>query len=130
MNILERIKTGNWPLLKALSLRFGKKITKFDITKDRAMQLIGDTDIKVLDVRTPKEIEKVESLVEDAININFYKDFEKHVAKLDKNEEYLVVCSGGVRSRKACSIMEEQGFNNLYSLQGGMDSIKECGTWK
>ena len=92
------------------------------------MQLIGDTDIKVLDVRTPKEIEKVESLVEDAININFYKDFEKHVAKLDKNEEYLVVCSGGVRSRKACSIMEEQGFNNLYSLQGGMDSIKECGT--
>lgn len=92
------------------------------------MQLIGDTDIKVLDVRTPEEIKKVESLVEDAININFYKDFEKHVAKLDKNEEYLVVCSGGVRSRKACSIMEEQGFNSLYSLKGGMDSIKECGT--
>lgn len=92
------------------------------------MELIGDTDIRVLDVRTPEEIEKVEPIVEDAININFYTDFKEQVDKLDKTEEYLVICSGGVRSRKACSIMEEQGFNKLYSLKGGMDSIKECGT--
>ncbi|WP_281834728.1 rhodanese-like domain-containing protein [Propionigenium maris] len=96
--------------------------------KEKAMELIGETDIVVLDVRTPDEIAKVESLVEDAVNINFYENFEEEVDKLNREDDYLVVCSGGIRSRKACSIMEEKGFKTLYSLKGGMDSFKECNT--
>lgn len=96
--------------------------------KERAMELIGDTDIIVLDIRTPEEIAKVESLVEDALNINFYENFEAEVEKLNREDEYLVVCSGGVRSRKACSLMEKMGFKNLYSLKDGMGAFKECNT--
>ncbi len=92
------------------------------------MELIGDTDIVVLDVRTPDEIAKVPSLVEDAVNINFYENFETEVDRLNREDDYLVVCSGGIRSRKACSIMEKKGFKTLYSLKGGMDSFKECNT--
>jgi len=129
MNIWKRIKSGNWPLLKALSLRFGKQVTKFDVEKERAMELIGDTDIVVLDIRTPDEIAKVEPLVEDAVNINFYENFEEEVAKLNREDDYLVVCSGGIRSRKACALMEEQGFKKIYSLKGGMGAFKDCNTW-
>lgn len=96
--------------------------------KEKAMELIGETEIKVLDIRTPDEISKVESLVEDALNINFYEDFETEVAKLQREDEYLVVCSGGVRSRKACSLMEGMGFKSVYSLKGGMGAFKECNT--
>ena len=92
------------------------------------MELIGDTDIVVLDIRTHDEIAKVEPLVEDALNINFYENFEVEVDKLNKEDDYLVVCSGGIRSRKACSIMEEKGFKKVYSLKGGMDAFKECNT--
>ena len=92
------------------------------------MELIGDTDIVVLDIRTPDEIAKVEPLVEDAVNINFYENFEEEVAKLNREDDYLVVCSGGIRSRKACSLMEEQGFKKVYSLKGGMGAFKDCNT--
>lgn len=42
MSILEKIKSGNWPLLKVLRLRLFKKDKKNDVSKKNNLK--GDTN--------------------------------------------------------------------------------------
>ncbi len=130
MNIIERIRSGNWPLLKILRLRFGRSYRKYDISKEEVFKLLEDDDTKVIDVRTSAEIEKQESLVEDAISIDYSdKDFLKKISKLPKDATYIVTWSGGIRARGACQKMTELGFERVYNLKGGLNIFNECGTW-
>lgn len=80
-------------LFKDISLKL-KSMTgsKFDLTKEQAMELIADENVRVLDVRTQEEIDKVEPLVEDAILIDFHSpDFEDRLMELPLEDTYLVV---------------------------------------
>lgn len=130
MNIFKRIKNGDWPLLKILGLRLKKDSKRFDITKEKVFELLEDDSNKVLDVRTPKEIEETEPLVEDAILIDYKSpNFKDTVSKLPKEDIYIVICSGGIRSRGACEIMDSLGFKNIYSLEGGLSKIDDCNAW-
>lgn len=81
-------------LLKNLSMHLKGKpsSSKYDVSKEQAMELLGDDNVRVLDVRTPKEIAKVEPLVEDAILMDFYEDdFKDRLSTLDREDTYLVV---------------------------------------
>lgn len=75
----------------------------------------------VLDVRTPQEYEA--SHINDAININIYdEDFRDQVAELDKERIYVVHCAANTqngRSEKSLAILQELGFQNLVSMDGG-----------
>ncbi|MDH3648636.1 MAG: rhodanese-like domain-containing protein [Saprospiraceae bacterium] len=78
-------------------------------------------DAVVLDVRRPDEtaLGKIEGAVE--INV-LEEDFVEKLAELDKAQTYLVYCRSGRRSVTACNIMAEQGFGNLYNLEGGYNA--------
>jgi len=53
--------------------------------------------------------------------INFFDaDFKEQLSGLDKSKSYLVYCRSGNRSGKACSMMADMGFKNLYNLRGGI----------
>lgn len=79
---------------------------------------MNDENIVVLDVRTPEET--AQGMIEGAIELNVKApDFAKKVAELDKDKTYLVYCRSGRRSVTACDIMAEEGFSDLYNLQGG-----------
>ncbi len=80
-------------ILKMTALRLrAKKGSEFDVDREKAMELLGDDDVRVLDVRTDEEISKVEPLVEDAIIMDYYSDdFKERLAELPKEPTYLVV---------------------------------------
>lgn len=80
-------------ILKTAALRLrAKKGSEFDVDRERATELLGDDDVRVLDVRTDEEISKVEPLVEDAIIMDYYSDdFKERLAELPKEPTYLVV---------------------------------------
>ncbi len=81
-------------ILKKMSMHLKGKVegSKYDVNKEQAAELLGDDSVKVLDVRTQKEIDKVEPLVEDAILIDFHRsDFKDELSKLDRESTYLVV---------------------------------------
>jgi rhodanese-related sulfurtransferase len=79
----------------------------------------------VLDVRTPKEY--AAGHIPGAVLIDFNSpDFEKEIARLDKNKTYLVHCQGGVRSAKACGKLEKLDFPHLYNLEGGMKAWEKA----
>jgi rhodanese-related sulfurtransferase len=83
-------------------------------------QLAKDNNAVVLDVRTDAEV--AEGIIKNAINIDIYKgqEFVNAIEELDKSKNYYVYCRSGNRSRQACAIMEQLGFENAYNLQGGM----------
>lgn len=45
---------------------------------------------------------------------------EKNSATVDKTKETFIFCTGGIRCEKAILAMEEQGFKNVFQLDGGI----------
>lgn len=116
-------------LLLLTSLLFScaskKKITKMVIKTVEvtlAQKHIVQNQAIVIDVRTPEEY-KI-SHIEGAVNINISADdFAQHAAKLSKDKTYILHCSANVpngRTEKALTIMDGLGFNEIYSLTGGI----------
>ena len=80
----------------------------------------------VLDVRTRKEYS--EGHIPNSVLVDFNSDdFEKELAKLDKNKTYLVHCAAGGRSARACKKMDALGFKKVYNLEGGMGAWEKAG---
>lgn len=92
-----------------------------DLTQEEwTSQLTKDDNAVVLDVRTDDEV--AEGIIENAIQIDIYKgqEFLDAIEELDKSKNYYVYCRSGNRSRQACAIMEQLGFDNAYNLEGGI----------
>jgi rhodanese-related sulfurtransferase len=80
----------------------------------------------VLDVRTEKEFNS--GHIPGAINLDYNSpDFGKKVGELDKSKTYLVHCAGGVRSAKACSVMDKIAFTNVVNLAPGFKGWEKSG---
>jgi rhodanese-related sulfurtransferase len=80
----------------------------------------ADENAVILDVRTEDEFS--EGFIAEATNIDIHRgqDFVTEIETLDKNKNYYVYCRSGMRSAKACEIMNQLGFENTYNLIGGM----------
>jgi rhodanese-related sulfurtransferase len=96
-----------------------------NINTKKAYELIekrdGDSDFVILDVRTPKEFN--EGHIENAVNIDFYADaFPDELDGLDRNKSYLIYCRSGSRSGSTRKMMKELGFQDVYNMEGGIES--------
>ncbi len=94
--------------------------------------LISDPDVLVLDTRNDYEVEI--GSFEGAVNPNTssFREFPQYVAdncNPEKHRKVAMFCTGGIRCEKASSFMLEQGFEQVYHLQGGilnyLDSVPE-----
>ena len=76
----------------------------------------------LLDVRSEQEY--MEYHLEGSINIPLY-DLERQNKKIEcsKQNVIIVYCQSGKRSKKAINILEQEGYNNVYELKGGLDEI-------
>ncbi|WP_334124438.1 MBL fold metallo-hydrolase [Empedobacter brevis] len=92
------------------------------VSPEEFVELIDETELKVLDVRKPGEYET--SHVEGAISTPL--DFINESMKLiDPEETYLVHCAGGYRSMIFTSILRARGYENLIDVAGGFGKIKD-----
>ena len=92
---------------------------------EKIMNHNENPNLVVIDVRTPQEYEQVR--LQNSILIN-YRDpnFKMEISKLDKNKTYIVHCRSGKRSGKACEIMQEMGFKEVYNVAGGILQWQEA----
>ena len=80
---------------------------------------IAESDVVVLDVRTPEEFNGGHII--NAINIDIYNDyFNSDISTLDKSKSYAVYCRSGKRSVDASNEMDSIGFKATYNLTGGI----------
>ncbi|MBG6187492.1 rhodanese-like domain-containing protein [Flavobacterium sp. CAN_S2] len=88
--------------------------------EDWVSQFEADENAVILDVRTEDEFN--EGFIANAINIDIHRgqDFVNEIENLDKSKNYYVYCRSGMRSAKACEIMNQLGFENAYNLIGGI----------
>lgn len=92
-----------------------------DLTQEEwVSELENDKNAVILDVRTLAEVEQ--GIIPNAIHIDIYmgQGFVNELNKLDKTKNYYVYCRSGNRSRQACYLMDQMGFNNAYNLMGGI----------
>ncbi len=85
--------------------------------------LISDPDVMLVDTRNDYEI-KIGTF-EGAINPNTetFREFPEYVEKnLDpaKHKKVAMFCTGGIRCEKSTAYLKEQGFEEVYHLEGGI----------
>jgi len=85
--------------------------------------LISDPNVVLLDTRNDYEVHI--GTFKGAVDpkTTTFREFPAYVAKnLDKtrNKKVAMFCTGGIRCEKASSFMKEQGFEEVYHLQGGI----------
>lgn len=85
--------------------------------------LKNDKKAILVDVRSPQEYK--EGHLEGSINYPLY-DLERNAEKLLENKENTIIfyCQSGNRSKRAFKLLQEQGYHNLYQIEGGLDNMK------
>ena len=88
-------------------------------------ELVADTNVVVLDVRTASEF--AEGHLERAINIDYRQDdfVEKAKATLPLDKKIAVYCRSGRRSAGAAGKLGDDGYK-LVNLKGGIIAWKEA----
>ena len=76
----------------------------------------------LIDVRSNQEYE--EGHLNGAINIPLYQ-LERKIKNIEKNKQAIILlyCLTGFRSSEGQKILENLGYNNVYSLKGGLNQI-------
>lgn len=85
--------------------------------------LISDPEVTVIDTRNDYEIEI--GTFKHALNPNTdsFREFPEYVAKElqpEKHKKVAMFCTGGIRCEKSTAYLKEQGFDEVYHLQGGI----------
>jgi len=94
--------------------------------EEAASLLDADSGLVVLDVRRPDEF--AEGHIAGAINIEFGAEgFEEEIAKLDRDQPYLLHCRSGNRSSQTLPVFESLQFRKLYHLDSGMIGWEKAG---
>jgi phage shock protein E len=80
----------------------------------------------ILDVRTAQEY--VLGHLNGSINLDFKSpSFRDEIARLDRDEAYLLYCRTGRRSARAVMLMSSLGFKELYNLTKGIEQWQREG---
>ncbi len=87
-------------------------------------QKLSLPNVQILDVRTATEYQSghlKNALQADWLDKNQFADRIQH---LNKSIPVLVYCASGVRSGQAMKAMAQQGFKEVYNMEGGMSAWK------
>lgn len=83
-----------------------------------AERLKNGDSFRFIDVREPIEFQIAR--VEGAELFPMSR-FNEWIDKLNPEEEIIVMCHHGVRSANVCMFLVQNGFENVYNLEGGID---------
>ena len=89
-----------------------------NLTPVELKQLLADRgDLVILDVREEWEYETC--AINGSINIAL-SQISSELDSLEKTADIVVLCHHGMRSMQAAEFLEQQGFENIHNLQGGI----------
>jgi UPF0176 protein len=142
-DLLYKYSYSNFIPFKRLSVKIRNEIVTFKqahihpdkgapyiTSKQLQRWLSNEHEFLLLDTRNEFEYEI--GSFEKAIHLNItnFREFPKAVQKsnLKKNKPIVTFCTGGIRCEKASAYLLENGFKEVYQLQGGILSyFEQCG---
>jgi NADPH-dependent 2,4-dienoyl-CoA reductase/sulfur reductase-like enzyme/rhodanese-related sulfurtransferase len=93
------------------------KVQGIQASEVREKLLTSKGSFQLLDVREEDEVEK--KRIPGSTWIPLWK-LKKRLGELDKKKEIAVHCESGLRSYKACLRLQQEGFENVKNIDGGM----------
>lgn len=102
---------------------FGFQKDESNLNPEQFRRRMSERGMILIDVRTSQEFQG--GHIPGAVNIDFYKNFESKIKKMDKSKTYLLYCRSGNRSGTAVKMMKKLGFKDVSHLQKGILSWKE-----
>jgi len=87
-------------------------------------------DVTLLDVRNDYEIRLGTFRGAQKLDLDHFREFPAAIERMDAEDTTPIVmfCTGGIRCEKAGPLMEQQGFQNVYQLEGGiLKYFEDCG---
>ncbi len=96
-------------------------------------RVIDEEDVIILDTRNTYETDI--GVFEGALDpkLDTFQEFPKFVKEsgIPKDKKVLMYCTGGIRCEKAILAMQEEGYENVYQLQGGiLNYLQQCPSQK
>ncbi len=79
-------------------------------------------DAQIIDVRTDAEVAEGKISGATQMDVQQWDSFVASTKTLDPSKPVLVYCRKGGRSNKAATYLAENGFGEVYDLQGGITS--------
>ncbi|HEY3389292.1 MAG TPA: rhodanese-like domain-containing protein [Prolixibacteraceae bacterium] len=115
------MKTTDIPTLQNFHIEGVKHIGPFD-----ALDALKSGDAVMIDVRELNEV-KLESIpLEHVLNHPMSVILER-LPYISKDQNIIVACPGGVRSSKVANLLMQHGYENVASLDGGLNTWKANG---
>ncbi len=113
--------------LMVSSFQSGKKSSSFtEVGVEKAAEMMQDSTVFILDVRTPEEYSaghlKNAVLIPVQQLASRLSEIEAH-----SNQKVLVYCRSGNRSTVASQILLKAGFSDIYNLKSGMNGWLNSG---
>ncbi len=101
-----------------------------EIDTQQAQTRIEAGNVLVLDVREPDEYDQ--GALPDALHIpRGHLEAQIEGRATDRNQTIVVYCAGGVRSAFAARTLQELGYTDVLSMEGGFGKWKDEGrSWK
>ena len=75
-------------------------------------------NLKFIDVREPVEYEIARVEKAEFLPLSCFNEW---IGTLKQEDEIVVMCHHGIRSANVCMYLAQNGFENVYNLQGGID---------
>lgn len=125
-------KRFNSIINKTLICKIYRLCNEYEIDYNTAKEMIIDSNnynnsnynnkCILIDVRSPQEYR--ERHLEYSINIPFY-NIKRNIQSIitDKQTCLILYCQSGNRSLRVINTLKKMGYNNLYSIKGGLDNI-------
>jgi UPF0176 protein len=100
-----------------------KKIVGTYVTPQDWNALISDPEVLLIDTRNDYEVQI--GGFKNAINpetetFREFPDYVKEHLDPEKHKKVAMYCTGGIRCEKSTAYLKEQGFDDVYHLQGGV----------
>ena len=108
------------PVIVAANVLMNKlegKVEGIEASEVREKLHTSKESFQVLDVREEEEVKA--KRIPNTIWVP-YGELKKHLGELDKGKEIAVHCESGLRSYKACLKLQQEGFENVKNIDGGL----------
>ncbi len=100
--------------------------------------LISDPDVTVIDTRNDYEIEIgtfKRAINPETASFREFPDYVENSLNPETHKKVAMFCTGGIRCEKSTAYLKEQGFDEVYHLEGGIlqyleDVPKEETLWE
>lgn len=76
-----------------------------------------DSSVRVIDIRNPAELNRGIIPGSEALPMH---TIPLRINEFKRDETLVMVCLSGARSAQACMYLQQQGYDNVYNLRGGM----------